>query len=49
MTEKQTDRDEADQANLDPETVADLEVEEEDADAVRGGPGTSGNATCRQQ
>ena len=45
MTEKQPERQE-DELDLDPETVEDLDVDTESADAVRGGPGASGRPAC---
>lgn len=35
-----------DELELDAETVEDLEVDDDTADAVRGGPGASGHAGC---
>jgi hypothetical protein len=35
-----------DELDLDAEAIEDLEPDEEDANAVRGGPGTSGYSAC---
>ena len=38
--------DRLDELELEPELVADLEVDQHSADAVRGGPGASGHSSC---
>jgi hypothetical protein len=40
---------EQDELELQPEEIKDLEPDEENANAVRGGPGASGQAGCAAQ